>query len=262
MIATLNIWADVLATLMVLVVFGFWSFQVAGNLVTGRFYRKFVGRQWPHHDKPVALLPRLLHATHVAAMIALAFSGIYLRYPTFAGGRDLLRNIHYVAMYIVLINFVWRVYYAGAKDWLEFRITKQDIINAPKVMLYYAFITKSYPHLSKYNVMQKFTYGIAFPSLMVLQAVTGFALVWSEPLLGWTVPLTGGVAVTAAWLRLVHFMGCMSFIMLTGIHVCLAFVEDFPALLVFFGIKRQAGHEEPPPAPVKPAIKRPGMAAQ
>ena len=244
MIATANIWADVIATFMVVVAVSFWLYQLAGNAVTGRFRRKFVGKEWPHHEKTIPLLPRALHGTHVAAMIVLAFSGLYLRFPFFSGGREILRNVHYVAMYIFLAILVLRVYYAYARDSAEFRITVQDIMNAPKVLLYYAFIRRSYPHLGKYNVMQKFTYGIAFPLLIVVQAYTGFALIWPEVLLPWAGPLAGGLSAAAGWARLVHFLGSMSLIMLASIHVCLAFVEDFPALLVFFGLAKQAGEED------------------
>ncbi len=262
MLATANIWADVIATLVVLVIAGFWGFQVAGNIVTGRFRRKFVEKQWPHHEGRVPVLPRLLHGMHVATMVALIFSGVYLRYPFFAGGRDLLRNVHYVAMYILIANFAVRLLHAVARDYLEFRITEKDILNGPRVLLYYTFVTRSYPHLAKYNVMQKFTYGVAFPSLIVLQALSGFAVLWPDTMLWWAEPVAGGVAAAAAWARLVHYLGALALIMLTGIHVCLAWVEDFPALLVFFGLARQKEHAPAEPAleaptPARPATGRP-----
>ena len=244
MIATANIWADVIATFMVVVAVSFWLYQLAGNAVTGRFRRKFVGKEWPHHEKTIPLLPRALHGTHVAAMIVLAFSGLYLRFPFFSGGREVLRNAHYVAMYIFLAIFVLRVYYAYVRDSAEFRISIRDILNAPRVLLYYMFFRRSYPHLGKYNVMQKFTYGIAFPLLIVVQAYTGFALIWPGVLLPWAGPLAGGLSAAAGWARLVHFLGSMSLIMLVSIHVCLAFVEDFPTLLVFFGLTKQIDEED------------------
>lgn len=262
MIAKVNIWVDILATILVVIAVGFWIFQIIGNFVTGRFYRKFVGKEWPHHDKIVPLLPKVLHGTHVAAMIALAFTGLYIRYPFFAGGREIMRYIHYVAMYTVVFNFIFRLYYAFAKDSVEFKITLRDILNMPKVLMYYAFLRRSYPHLAKYNVMQKFTYGIAFPFLMVIQAYTGFSLLWPRTLLGWAAPIAGGVAAAAAWARIVHFVVCMLFIMLTAIHVCLSFIEDSPALLVFFGLAKQEIYVEHKRKRPKPRLRRRPRAAK
>lgn len=244
MLAKVNIWVDIIATVMVAIALGFWGFQIVGNLVTGRFRRKFVGKEWPHHEEIVPPLPKILHGIHVASMIALGVSGLYLRYPFFAGGREIMKPIHFVAMYIVVINFVLRLYYAYARDAKEFKISLREVLNMPKVLFYYSFIKKSYPHLAKYNVMQKMTYGVMFPSLMVIQAYTGFALMWPAVLLGWAGPYVGGVAAAAAWARIVHFMVAITFIMFTLIHVCLSFIEDFPALFTFFGLARQEVHAE------------------
>ncbi len=89
-----------------------------------------------------------------------------------------MRWVHYVAMIIVIVNLVWRLWYAFAskrRDYREFAITKRDITTAPKVILYYIFVKPSKPHLGKYNVMQKSTY-IIFVPLLIVQAITGFAL--------------------------------------------------------------------------------------
>jgi thiosulfate reductase cytochrome b subunit len=145
-------------------------------------------------------------------------------------------------MYLVVANAITRVYYAAIKDAHQFKITPRDIVNSPKVILYYTFIKRHYPHLSKYNVMQKMTYGHIFPLLMVIQAYTGFALMWPRPLLGWSADLLGGIAYAAAWSRIIHFMSAMLFLQFTLIHVCLATIEDFPSLFTFFGLKKQELH--------------------
>jgi thiosulfate reductase cytochrome b subunit len=147
-------------------------------------------------------------------------------------------------MYLVVANAVIRVYYAFIKDSRHFKISMRDILNSPKVILYYTFIKKSYPHLSKYNVMQKMTYGHIFPLLMVIQAYTGFALMWPRPLLGWFSDIIGGVAYAAAWSRIIHFISAMLFLQFTLIHVCLAAIEDFPSLFTFFGLKKQELHHD------------------
>ena len=131
-----------------------------------------------------------MHFQHVAAMIALAISGMYIRFPFFNGGRTAMRWVHYVAMIIVIINLVVRLWYAFAskrRDYREFAITKRDITTAPKVILYYIFVKPSKPHLGKYNVMQKSTY-IIFVPLLIVQAITGLALL--------TVPIPFTEAIT------------------------------------------------------------------
>ncbi|HEY3374129.1 MAG TPA: cytochrome b/b6 domain-containing protein [Candidatus Aquicultor sp.] len=256
MLAVVNVWVDIIAIVMVVVGIGFWSFQIIGNFVTGRFRRKFIGKEWPHHDHIIPKSPKLLHVTHVISMIALGISGVYTRFPFFDGGRDTMKIIHFVFMYIVVINFVLRIYYAYIKDSVEFKITLRDIKNGLNVMLYYMFVKRSYPHLTKYNVLQKGTYGYAFPSLMIIQAFTGFSLMWPSTLLGWAGGFVGGVAAAAAWARVIHFFCAMAFLMFTMIHVCLSFVEDYPALLIFFGLAKQevaAGHgHEHEPQPLQP----------
>ena len=264
MLVTVNIWVDVAAVIMTAIGLGFWVFQIVGNFVSGRMRRKFVQKQWPHHDKIVPRTPKILHGIHVISMISLAVSGLYLRYPFFVGGRVIMKNIHFVAMYTVVAIVILRVYYAFTRDGREFIITLRDLINSPKVIMYYAFIGRSYPHLSKYNVMQKMTYGLLFPIFLVIQAFTGFALMWPKTLLGWAGPYVGGIAAAAAWSRIAHFGICMFLIMLTLIHMCLSFIEDYPALLSFFGVKKQevyAAHEEhehkeSPVPKARPARKR------
>jgi thiosulfate reductase cytochrome b subunit len=244
MLAQVNIWVDIIAVIMVAIGLGFWVFQIVGNTVTGRFRKKFVEKQWPHHDEIVPIAPKIMHGVHVASMITLAVSGLYTRFPIFVGGREIMKNVHFVAMYLVCIILLMRIYYAFMMDGRNFIMTLKDILNMPRVLMYYMFIGKSYPHLSKYNVMQKMTYGLIFPIFMVVQAYTGFSLMWPKILLGWAGQFAGGVAAAAAWARIVHFMVCMFLIMMTLIHMCLSFIEDYPALLMFFGLARQEVHEE------------------
>lgn len=236
MLAKINIWVDLLAIVLTLVVFGFWVFQLLGNIFTGRLRKKFVEWHWPEGHK-IPPLPKILHLTHLFSMIGLGFTGLYIRYPFFNGGRTTMRYIHYVFMYIVVANFLYRLYYAYLIDGKEFTFRLYDIKNAPNVLMYYTFLKSGYPHMDKYNPMQKMTYGLAFPSLMVIQAFTGFSLVWPQILLGWAGGLVGGVAVAAAYARIIHFVVCMLFIMLTGIHAWLAVMENFPGFLDFFFIR-------------------------
>jgi Ni,Fe-hydrogenase I cytochrome b subunit len=249
----INVWLDVVFTTLYVIILIALSIHFLGNILTGRFKKKFIRWGWPHHEgPPVPTLPKFLHFQHMASMILLAISGLYIRYPGFIplwdNGRTFMRWVHYVAMIIVTINLIWRLWYAfwsQRRDYKEFAITKQDIVTAPKVIMYYAFIKKSKPHLGKYNVMQKGTY-IMFVPLLILQAITGFALVTSPFIFGysprdllvgwWLGALVGSVDLAGWYARMTHFVINWLFIILTTIHVYLSVTEDFPAFLSFFGM--------------------------
>lgn len=246
----LNVWLDVVFTSLYVVIVLALSGHFLGNILTGRAKRRFGKEwQWPHHDSHPPFLPKFLHFTHVLSMIALGASGLLIRYPQF--DRTPMRIVHYVFMIIVVINLVWRLWYAFGsrqRDYREFAITRRDIITAPKVILYYIFVKPSKPHLGKYNVMQKGTYTLFVP-LLILQAITGFAL-WrlQFPIVDVSFySLTAGVigANGIFILRTAHFIINWLFIILTTIHVYLSVTEDFPAFLDFFGLgflDRNSGH--------------------
>lgn len=172
-----------------------------------------------------------------------------------------MRYLHYVAMYVVVANMLYRIYYAYMVDGKEFIITKEEFKNIPNVLGYYLYFKDHYPHLAKYNPMQKSTYGIFFPIFMVLQALTGFSLVWPNLLLPWATGIAGGLANAIAYARIAHFVIAMMLIMLTGVHAILAIMEGLPSFLDFFFLAkahpREEAHEPEPPEPGhKPAAPR------
>ncbi len=258
----LNVWLDaVFVTLYVVVVLGLCA-HFLGNIISGRAKRRFIGWQWPEHEgPPIPALPKFMHFQHVASMIVLAVTGLYIRFPFFAGGRTAMRYLHYVAMIIVTINLIWRLWYAFAsrrRDYREFAITRRDIVTAPQVVLYYIFVKRSKPHLGKYNVMQKGTYTLFVP-LLVLQAFTGFALLTfiipytdlspRDILVGWWLgELLGSTDLAGWYARTAHYTINWLFIILTTVHMYLSVTEDFPAFLSFFGLgfldREHADHGE------------------
>jgi len=245
-----NVWLDVVFfALYGVVLVGLFGHFI-GNIVTGRAKRRFFGWEWPEHEgPPVPTLPKFLHIQHVTCMILLAISGMYIRFPFFSGGRWAMRYVHYVAMVVVVANLIWRLWYAFGsrrRDYREFALTKQDIVTAPKVILYYIFVKKSKPHLGKYNVMQKGTY-ILFVPLLIVQAITGFALLTyqipfvgispRDAIVGWWLGVLVGSTDLAGWFaRTTHYIVNWLFIILTTVHVYLSVTEDFPAFLSFFGM--------------------------
>jgi Ni/Fe-hydrogenase 1 B-type cytochrome subunit len=236
----LNVWLDVIFTTLYPVIVLALCGHFLGNILTGRAKRRF-GKEWawPHHDSHPPLQPKLLHFTHVACMFILGGTGLFIRFNPIARGT--MQWLHYVAMFVVTINLVWRLWYAFGsrqRDYKEFAITSRDIVTAPKVILYYIFVKPSKPHLGKYNVMQKGTYTIFVP-LLILQAITGFML-WrlQFPLIGSLQGLSAGlIGATGIWIvRTTHYIINWLFIILTTIHVYLSVTEDFPAFMDFFGL--------------------------
>ena len=270
MLTQLNVWLDVVFTTLYAAILIGLSIHIIGNILTGRAKSRFVDwTGWPHHEGgPIPLAPKIMHFQHVASMIALAVSGMYIRFPFFANGRWAMRWVHYIAMTIVIINLIARLWYAFAskrRDYKEFVVTGRDITTAPMVIAYYLFLIppEKKPHLGKYNVMQKSTY-LMFVPLLILQALTGLAL------LTYTIPFTGTITsfghvgitprdlVVGWWLgpivhstdlagwyaRTAHYLINWLFIVLTTMHVYLSLSEDFPAFLDFFGLSGGDHHED------------------
>jgi Ni/Fe-hydrogenase 1 B-type cytochrome subunit len=165
--------------------------------------------------------------------------------------RTVMRHVHYFFMVLVVVNFAWRLWYAffaKRRDFREFTISRQDICSAPTCAQYYLFVKRSKPHLCKYNVMQKATYLLFIP-MILLQAFTGFALI-VEPfifgysprdlLVGWWLGALLGSTDLAGWYaRTVHYLLTWGFIILTTVHAYLCMTEDFPAVVDFFGVLRR-----------------------
>lgn len=275
LIAKVNVWMDaIFFTLEIVVIFALIAHFFIG-IPRGRFRKKWIEWKWPDHDHTPPFLPKFMHWMHLICMIALAFSGLYIRFPFFEGGRTAMRWVHYVAMTVVLANLFWRIWYAfysKNRDYKKFGVNMRDIKSMPGVAAYYAMISNSKPHVAEYNVMQKLTY-LVFLTLMFAQGFTGLALLTQpilfgmsprEVLVGWWLgPLVGDVAIAGAWMRVVHYAINWLFIIITTIHFYLALNEDLLISLDFFGFKkypeqlleqaRAAAHHEHEEAPAPAA---------
>jgi Ni,Fe-hydrogenase I cytochrome b subunit len=271
MLTQLNVWIDVVFTTLYAVIVVALAIHFLGNVLTGRAKKRFVGWEWPHHEGgPIPAAPKIMHFQHVAAMIALAISGMYIRFPFFDGGRWAMRWVHYVAMTIVIINLIVRLWYAFAskrRDYKEFAVNLRDITTAPMVIAYYIFLIppEKKPHVGKYNVMQKGTY-LMFVPLLILQAITGLALLtytipftgsitsfghagvtMRDLILGWNLgAMLGSIDLAGWWARTAHYLINWLFIVLTTIHVYLSVTEDFPAFMDFFGLSGAEHHDGDP----------------
>jgi Ni/Fe-hydrogenase 1 B-type cytochrome subunit len=266
-LTTINVWLDVIFTGLYVLIVAFLIFHFSLFVYFGRFRKSFIEGHWPTHDSRPPALPKVLHFVHMTSMLILAFSGMYLRFPFFDGGRTFMRGTHYVFMTIVIITVIWRVWYAFFSktnaDWKEFAIGMADIKSALGVLAYYGYFSNNKPHVAKYNVLQKMSY-VMFLVMMVLQAITGLCLVrygflWgvspSQLLVGWWAGGVGGMALAMWAIRTVHYVINWAFILMMTIHLYLAATVDVPCALDFFGMDELQvqpdahGHGQPDPVP-------------
>jgi len=262
----INVWLDVVFTTLYVVVLLFLVFHFSLFVYFGRFRKAFLEGNWPEHESRPPATPKLLHFTHMTSMIILGFTGMYLRFPFFYGGRTFMRDTHYVFMTIVIVVLVWRVWYAFFSktnaDWREFAIGKKDLQSAIGVLAYYGYFSNKKPHVAKYNVLQKMSYNL-FLYMMIVQAITGLCLLnvnipmagvtVSQALLSWNLGALVGSAALAQWIvRTIHYTLNWLFIIMTTVHLYLAATVDVPCALDFFGLEELQvhpgghGHDETP----------------
>jgi Ni/Fe-hydrogenase 1 B-type cytochrome subunit len=251
-LAELNVWLDVVfLCLWILVLIVFFVVHLGVSIPTGRFKKMWIQNIWPKHDWRAPALPKIIHFQHLIMMIVLGVTGLYIRFPqaAFFGARTTMRYIHYVAMVIVGLNFLWRLWYAffsKDRDWREFAVGKKDLASLLGVAAYYTYFSNNKPHVAKYNVMQKLAYD-AFGVLMILQGFTGLSLIMQPIIFGysprfllagwWLGPLVGGTAMAGAWMRIAHYSITWLFIIISTVHLYLAAFIDFPCTLDFFGLR-------------------------
>ncbi len=273
----LNIWLDVVffwvwMAAIAFVVFHFTlsMFKLPVGSEKSRFRKSFIEHHWPEHDHRPPPTPKWIHGIHMAGIIVLAITGMYIRFPQFWGARDFMRNTHYVVMVIVIFTFFWRLWYAffsKNKDYKEFAIGKKDLNSLLGVLAYYGYFTNNKPHVAKYNCAQKASY-MLFVFMMLAQIFTGLALLkWQiifglaprDLLVGWWLgPVVGGPAMALWYARMLHYVLNWLFIIMMTIHFYLAASVDIPCTLDFFGLttmKTTGGHHDgETPAPQEPGI--------
>lgn len=240
-------WVDIVGLIILCVVPVGLSLHFAGNLLTGRFRKRFILGNWPHHDKPFKPLPRrMAHLIHVICMVGLAFTGMYVHFPFFDANRLLIKYLHYFFAFIVGINYLFRVWWSFFSDYPdadEFVLTWKEIKIIPAVVKYYIFINDSKPHLADFNPMQKITY-LSFTAVMPIIGLTGISLIFGKWLLVPLVPLFGDLPTAKYFMRFIHYLCNWFFIVFTLVHAYLAVSEDLPAFLYFFFNIEPEHHDE------------------
>ncbi|MDP2300745.1 MAG: cytochrome b/b6 domain-containing protein [Coriobacteriia bacterium] len=198
-----------------------------------------------HYREAHPLVFVITHWINLICMIMLAFSGFYIHYPFFGGFMGVARGMHFVAMYVIIINLTFRIIAAfmvktatdlgsrqvdtDIKNWLPQEKNKHQFFETIK---YYLFLRKEAVISAKYGSLQKIAYLATIP-LTYLMAYTGFAIY--GPTMNWGL-FSGGVEMVGGpmSMRIIHYFMMWVFIVFTMIHAYLANIYNFkPSKIIF-----------------------------
>lgn len=207
-----------------------------------------------HYREAHPLIFVFTHWINLICMVMLAFSGFYIHYPFFDGVMGVMRGMHFIAMYVILINLVVRIILAffvkdanqlasrevdkDIKNWLPQKENRHQFFETVK---YYLFLRKEAVISAKYGSLQKIAYLVTIP-LTLLQAYTGFAIY--GPTMNWAF-FTGGLELVGGPMnmRIIHYFGMWVFIVFTMIHAYLANIYNFaPSRIIFLWKETEAKH--------------------
>lgn len=198
-----------------------------------------------HYREEHPLPAMLMHWAHLLSMVVLIITGFFIHQPFAAWPMWLMRQLHFWAMYLLIIVLVLRIYWAifgagssmhGSKrrvrDGRWFVMEKANKGMLFQTAKYYLFLRKTHPATSKFNPLQKITY-VTWALLIVAQAITGFAIYTpTAPYLAGLTYAIGG----QSQMRVIHYLVMWLFIVTSMIHIYLAAVEDITSLgSMFFG---------------------------
>ncbi|MCL4517530.1 MAG: cytochrome b/b6 domain-containing protein [Firmicutes bacterium] len=178
-------------------------------------------------DQPIAI--RLMHWIHVTSIVLLVWSGAYIHYPAafgFPGAMNGARSVHFIAMYVIVFNLIWKVYHAVVTGyfktiWLYGRHLKE----LPGFFAYHLLMTGGEPPKEgRFNSGQRMTYTL-WLFLLIAEAITGFALYGMRPF-GWA----PWYLARLNWLRELHFLGAWLFVITTVLHVYMVFYDGLHLL--------------------------------
>lgn len=198
-----------------------------------------------HYREAHPLVFVITHYINLISMILLAFSGFYIHFPFFDGFMGVARGMHFVAMFVILINLVFRIIAAffvktavglgsrqvdkDYKNWLPQQENRHQLFQTVK---YYLFFRKEGVISAKYGSLQKIAYLATIP-LTFIQAYTGFSI-WGPSMdLGF---FAGGLDLVGGPMnmRIIHYFMMWVFIVFTMIHAYLANIYNFnPSKIIF-----------------------------
>ena len=185
------------------------------------------------------------HWINAVCIGAFILSGLYIHYPFFGGVMNLARGLHFVAIWVILINLVVRIVAAFfVKDVVDPSTgeVKADIYTfLPQKsnrhqfwpwVKYYLFFKKEAPISAKYGVLQKISYDLT-PVLILAAAFTGFSI-YPPTMVLWPFQQAMLWAGGPMNMRIIHYFIMWIIILFTAIHVYLANIYNFkPSALIF-----------------------------
>ena len=198
-----------------------------------------------HYREAHPLVFVMTHWINLICMVMLAFSGFYIHFPFFGGFMGVARGMHFVAMYVILINLTFRIIAAffvktavdlgsrevdtDIKNWLPQAKNRHQFFETVK---YYLFLRKEAVISAKYGSLQKIAYLATIP-LTYFMAYTGFSIY--GPTMNWGF-FAGGVDMVGGPMnmRIIHYFMMWVFIVFTMIHAYLANIYNFsPSKIIF-----------------------------
>ena len=187
---------------------------------------------------------RIYHWLNALVIIVLIATGFYIANPlVIQSGKEpsqrfvmgWVRMIHFIASYIFLFNFLFRIYwgFVGNKysSWKQFIPTSRKFFKEMwHVFKMDILMLKGKEHMSVgHNAMAGIIYFFSFIAFLV-QCLTGFGLYasmstnwWFPKLFSWVPYMFGG----DIFLRQVHHWTMWFFILFAVIHVYLVFYHDY-----------------------------------
>jgi len=211
-----------------------------------------------HYREAHPLIFVVTHWINLVCMIGLAFTGFYIHYPFFAGFMYSARMIHFVLMFVLIINLTSRMILAfwvktanqlgtreadtDLKNWLPQKENKHQFLETVK---YYTFFRNTHVISGKYGALQKMAYLATVPIIFYM-AYTGFALyapahawaIW--PFFQGGINLLGGEMTMRVW----HYFGMWVVILFTMVHAYLAAIDGFKPLWGLIFLWRETPGEE------------------
>jgi len=211
-----------------------------------------------HYREAHPLIFVFTHGINLLCMIGLAFTGFYIHYPFFAGFMYTARMIHFVLMFVLVINLTARIILAfwvqtanqlgtrktdvDIKNWLPQEENKHQFLETVK---YYTFFRNVRVISGKYGALQKMAYLATIP-ITLFMAYTGFAIY--TPAHAWAIwPMfAAGVRFFGGdmGIRVAHYFGMWVVILFTMVHGYLAAIDGFKPLWGLIFLWRETPGDE------------------
>ena len=184
---------------------------------------------------------RISHWATALCVVALFFTGLYMNQPVLAPNGEAyrhfvmgrIREIHFIAGYVLLFSFLLRVYwfYAGnnyARSGFPLVWRKEWWADIRAQSLRYLHLERGHVHLG-HNALAGVAYTFFVIFLVWFQIFSGLALYsednpggfWDK-LVGWMIPLMGG----SFRLRMWHHMAAWGFVVFFIIHLYIVLYDD------------------------------------